>query len=59
MSLQNCAENSTESSTKVYPVNLAMLQGYFSDNDLNMIYGDTKLEQPIEFKIPDNNSEGY
>ncbi len=52
LSLQNCAENSTEPSTKVYPVNLAMLQGYFSDNDLTMIYGDTKLEQSLEFKIP-------
>ena len=51
--IQNCMHSPNV--TKIYPFNLALLQFFFSDNDLGDAIGDTSYAYPLNYTIPNFN----
>ena len=51
--IQNCMHSPNV--TKIYPFNLALLQFFFSDNDLGDVIGDTSYAYPLNYTIPNFN----
>ena len=49
--LVNCYNSSTNY-TVVHPVNLALLQQYFGESELNHIFADTTFLRPINMSVP-------
>lgn len=49
----NQCRNKQADTSAIYPVNLALLTGFFSAQDLQAIQGNTTFENPMKVKLPD------
>ena len=50
--INNCHSNSNQQITKLYPVNLALLQSFFDDKQINAILGDTLYSKRLNATVP-------